>query len=436
MNTEEGSESRAVAVRAYKWILSAYKPLELSELSYAAALRDDGVLDPEVSDDFVLDVRSNFVTIDTSDHAQFAHASVRDFLDDLEIHDRRIYSERMVHTQTTKTCLIYLTSSMFLSAAENELGTGFPAYVRSFWANHCESCEDHREQDNVLRKLLLDFLSLEEVHPGFLHWHKCVTLHFTSEDFRWNEHRPYNVAPFFVSGNRYKKRNMEEECLTPEPSPFLVACVVGVLDVVVKHRTEDQAMLNARNSWSNSGLHLACRFGHLDVALTLLEKGASVDTKDRWDQTPLHLAVDDENEALVRMLLEAGAKVDTKDDWGESPLDNAVWSGSIPLVRMLLDFHAYPAGLEIAIEKHHGDMARLLWDAGARIKPADPQGRTSNPTRYRSTNDLFSLAKRIERIEHEHELDTDSETSQGHQDLQRASDDTAIDYHTPDIADE
>lgn len=366
MNTDAGSESRAVAVRAFRWILAAYTPLELAELSYAAAIRDDGVLDHEVNNDFVLDVCSNFVTIDASNHAQFAHTSVRDFLEDLKIEDSRVYSERMNHSQAAKTCLVYLTSSMFLSAAENELGTGFPAYVRSFWANHCHTCEETREKDNVLRKLLVDFLSLEEVHPGFLRWHNCVAPHVTSKNF-------YIAAPFFVIYDKYRKRDMEEECLTPEPSPFLVACVIGVLDVVVKHRTEDQAMLNARNSWSHSGLHLACIFGHLDVALTLLEKGASADTRDIGGRTPLHFAVNAEREAFVRMLLEAGADVESKDDLGLSPMHSAVNTENEALVRTLLE-----AGADVeskdnmglsplfsAVTKGSIPLVRILLDFGA-----------------------------------------------------------------------
>ena len=133
MNTDEISEARAVAVRAFKWILSAYTPLSLSEISYAAAIRDDGTLDPEVDNDFVLDVCSNFVTIDTARRPQFVHASVREFLEDLESDDSKVYSKTSVHTQAAKTCLIYLTSSMFLSAPEIHLDTGFPAYVRDFW---------------------------------------------------------------------------------------------------------------------------------------------------------------------------------------------------------------------------------------------------------------------------------------------------------------
>ena len=320
MNTEEGSESRAVAVRAFKWILAAYTPLELSELSYAAAIQDDGVLDPEVNNDFILDICSNFVTIDTSGHPQFVHGSVRDFLGELEIDDSKVYSQRSVHTQAAKTCLIYLTSSMFLSAPEGDLDRGFPSYVRRFWARHCEACEDNRKEDIVLQKFFLDCLSLEEVHLGFLHWHKMGN-------------KGYNLD--------YQVRRTMEDCLSPEPSPFLIACMFGFLDIVEKHRP-DQAMLNVRNYSSRSGLCLACKYGHLDIALMLLEKGAPIDERDSYRRTPLGYAVIIGNEALVRMLLEAGADVESKDDFGLTPLLSAVSGGSTPLVRMLLDFHANP----------------------------------------------------------------------------------------------
>ena len=364
MNTHEGSEARAVAVRAFKWILSAYKPLTLSELSYAAAIRDDGVLDSEVDNDFVLDVCSNFVTIDTSEKPQFVHASVREFLEDLEIDELIVYSERLVHTQAAKTCLIYLTSSMFISAPEIDLDIGFPEYVRHFWILHCRACEDNRKEDNVLRKSFLDFLSLEEVHPGFRRWHKCLSPMRNSRRSR---------SRIFKSGYNTGRRAMQDDCLSPEPNPFLVACVYGFVDLIKKHRTEDQAMLNAQNSSSRSGFFLACKYGHVHIALKLLEKGASVDTKDENGDTPLHFAVREGNEAVVRMLLEAGADVESKAIFGWTPLYRAVDMDSLPLVRMLLDFRADPnisiprrgSCLELAIKRGHEDIAQLLREAGA-----------------------------------------------------------------------
>ena len=362
MNTHEGSEARAVAVRAFKWILSAYEPLELSELSYAAAIRDDGVLDSEVDNDFVLDVCSNFVTIDTSEQAQFVHASVREFLEDLKIDDSKVYSERSVHTQAAKTCLIYLTSSTFSSTLNFDLYTKFPKYVIRFWALHCRACEDNRKEDNVLRKSLPDFLSLDVVNPDFRRWHTCIQRERRPAEWIWYPGR-YGYGPGI--------REMQD-CLSPKPNPFLVVCVFGFLDVVEKHPTEDQAMLNAHNSSSRSGLFLACKHGHVDMVLMLLEKGASVDTRDDFGRTLLHHAVGAESEALVLMLLEAGADVESKDRSSWRPLYRAVDMGSLPLVRMLLEFKANPnisgwseTCLELAIERGHEDIARLLQEAGA-----------------------------------------------------------------------
>ena len=260
MNTDEDSESRAVAVRAFKWILSAYMPLELSELRYAVAIQDDGVLDREVNNDFVLDVCSNFVTIDASNHAQLVHASVRDFLEDLEIDDLKVYSERSAHTQAAKTCLIYLTSSMFLSAPLSDLDTGFSEYATWFWGRHCEACQDNRREDNVLRKSFLNFLSQEEVNPGFLRWLGLIEMYKRPRMRTLKTRAYYDLA---------RERMKMKDCLSPKPSPFLVACVFGFLDVLEKHLTEDHPMLNAQNSSSCSGFSLACQYGHPDIALML-----------------------------------------------------------------------------------------------------------------------------------------------------------------------
>ena len=437
MNTDEGSEARAVAVRAFKWILSAYYPLKLSKLSYAIAIRDDGVLDSEVDNAFVLDVCSNFVTIDAFERPQFVHASVREFLEDLEIDDSKVYSKRSIHTQAAKTCLIYLTSRMFLSASRIDLDTGFPEYVRHFWAFHCQSCEDNRKEDKVLWKSFLNFMSLKEIHPGFRRWHKDLKSYV-----QW-----LTEYYFKLESMRHHIRNIgksEEDYLAREPNPFLVACVFGFLDVVERHSTEDQAMLNAQNSWSRTGLFLACKYGHVDIALILLEKGASVNTKDIIGNTPLHFAVRTRNEALVRLLLEAGADIESKDECGFGPLYTAVRIGSLPMVQMLLDYKANPnvigrklTYLSLAIDRQHGNIARLLWEAGARIRSSDPQRLTSSLTRYKSAPALFSLAKQDRKTEIDHEYQCkDSWKTQATNGSSKSTRRYTYSHHTPDIVHE
>ena len=50
------------------------------------------------------------------------------------------------------------------------------------------------------------------------------------------------------------------------------------------------ANLNAKTRIEHTPLHLACRYGHYNIALALLVKGAEVDSRDNELNTPLHKA--------------------------------------------------------------------------------------------------------------------------------------------------
>lgn len=60
-----------------------------------------------------------------------------------------------------------------------------------------------------------------------------------------------------------------------------------------------------------------------EIALPLLESGASVDAPDRTARTPLHLAVERANVALVTALLERHARSNERDAIGWTPLHHA-----------------------------------------------------------------------------------------------------------------
>ncbi|CAN7998776.1 unnamed protein product [Ixodes hexagonus] len=66
-------------------------------------------------------------------------------------------------------------------------------------------------------------------------------------------------------------------------------------------------------------LHLACYFGHFDVAEILLEHGAYVDVVNREGDTPLHKAAYTGREGLVMLLLKYNADVFIINCEGQSP---------------------------------------------------------------------------------------------------------------------
>ncbi|XP_065284033.1 oxysterol-binding protein-related protein 1-like [Dermacentor albipictus] len=66
-------------------------------------------------------------------------------------------------------------------------------------------------------------------------------------------------------------------------------------------------------------LHLACYFGHFDVAELLLEHGAYVDVINREGDTPLHKAAYTGREGLVMLLLKHNADVFIINCEGQSP---------------------------------------------------------------------------------------------------------------------
>lgn len=50
------------------------------------------------------------------------------------------------------------------------------------------------------------------------------------------------------------------------------------------------ANVDAKTRIEHTPLHLACRYGHYNIALALLVKGAQVDSRDNERNTPLHKA--------------------------------------------------------------------------------------------------------------------------------------------------
>lgn len=118
--------------------------------------------------------------------------------------------------------------------------------------------------------------------------------------------------------------------------------------------------VNAQDDYGQTPLHCAAYKGYKNVAVSLLENGASTDPKDNAGRTPLHYAVGaGKNRKLeaghadvVELLLDKGADINAKDKWGWTPLHFAA--------RML-----------------HKDMVELLVSRGADLNATNERGRTA-----------------------------------------------------------
>lgn len=72
---------------------------------------------------------------------------------------------------------------------------------------------------------------------------------------------------------------------------LLVCCSISVASSLPPPQLINKgANLNAKTRIEHTPLHLACRYGHYNIALALLVKGAEVDSRDNELNTPLHKA--------------------------------------------------------------------------------------------------------------------------------------------------
>ena len=100
-----------------------------------------------------------------------------------------------------------------------------------------------------------------------------------------------------------------------------------------------QIDVNAINKAGETPLMMAALRSNVDVARTLIERGAAIN-KAGW--TPLHYAATGGNADIITMLLAKGAQLDARSPNGTTPLMMAARYGSTQAVQLLLQKGADP----------------------------------------------------------------------------------------------
>ena len=97
-----------------------------------------------------------------------------------------------------------------------------------------------------------------------------------------------------------------------------------------------KTLLEARDQYGRTLLHLAVHRSDLAAITELLERGASVHARDEWSNTPLHLAAMHATAKVAACLLARNADPNTKNREDRTPLDLANLHGGTAMVASLL----------------------------------------------------------------------------------------------------
>ena len=135
------------------------------------------------------------------------------------------------------------------------------------------------------------------------------------------------------------------------------------------------ADINARNVSRDTPLLVACREGHVALALALMIERADTRVANQNGDTPLLAACESGSFELVEALLQAGANASAANEHGETPLLAACMSSNANLSKALLQAGANPSAatkhgdtpLLAACAAGNFQLCELLLKAGANV---------------------------------------------------------------------
>lgn len=130
-------------------------------------------------------------------------------------------------------------------------------------------------------------------------------------------------------------RTLIQQGATPD---FYDACGLGDREMMESFLARDPALASSFSEDGFSPLGLAVFFGHRDLAIHLLARGAAADVASRnaLRVTPLHSAASTGDLLMSAVLLSHGADPNARDGSGGTPLHTAAGVGHAELVKLLV----------------------------------------------------------------------------------------------------
>ncbi|KAI4129777.1 MAG: hypothetical protein LQ338_002087 [Usnochroma carphineum] len=305
------SHGRALAKKALRWLLCAREPLTSAVL--LEILEYDGRVGPKAShilEDQVLNLCCNLVVLDdTLNVFRFAHASVRDFLE-----EQPGFESQAINVSAAEEALQYALSEKNLIS---DIFEGFTAYASRYWIIHYRDLDFNFRTGHPFSSTVKSFFHRGAAGDGIFIW--CM-MDSKPDVFTLLNDNP--AVPFVESdlvGN-----------------PFLIACEHGLLEVVDELAHGPDIDLNVRTIVGETGLYIAVRQRYLDVVERLLGLGADPRIPTWSHETALHRAAENGDRLVLLLLLQHGADVMARDDQGWTTLDWGVRGDHEAVVSLLI----------------------------------------------------------------------------------------------------
>lgn len=288
-NRMSETDTFQIAVKALRLLACSQRPLAASDFLAAVCPPPQKAIDSES----LLEYCFNLVVKDKAlDIFRFAHLSVREYLE-----TRDDYTITSTHAVAAEICLACITKTRIGAGERMTAQNGGPApdpmieYATMFWPVHCGLSGEKRDIP-PLAPPISTFIMQRRVGNAFKAW---------MEDARALAKSLGVLDPLAA-----KLR----DCFCSPPSPFFLACVFGLHEVVERISVSD----TTRCESGFGGLHLASKYGHEQVVQVLLGKGASANSKDAYGRTPLYYAAENGYSKIIEVLLNHDKDIEITPD--------------------------------------------------------------------------------------------------------------------------
>lgn len=321
---------RAVALRAFRWVMCSFAPLNHFQLSFVVLIdpetEDEDDLDESLDENEIRDICGNLLTFNKAAHRwEFSHLSVREYL---EINH---FNAAEANGFVTKACLKYLLT---LSHAQNPDPPYDDDYVIRRALEHvaredCIQSRDHTQIKDMLKRFLGSWKTGSQT---FLCWRRKWPMTNLPAEIR-----PYLDLPVCSTLAYFGITNLVSDWWE-DPEADLDFCFSSKSDTgvsllylaVLNHRERLWRFLLEKKVDLEKGhqlpLHAAVKYSDWEAFNALIEAGANVNSVEkRTGRTALMTAAAkaEQGTRFARRLLESCADINQQTVQGDALLTAA-----------------------------------------------------------------------------------------------------------------